>query len=91
MKEHNTVYGEQDNIIFNLHNIMESLRLEMMGGKGMMVLCHVCMDKVGIVIDPKRELQRRKCRRCHNEAIFRKMAMGSWKIKDELGLHVLRA
>ncbi len=91
MKGHNTVYGEQDNIIFNFHNIMESLKHEMIGRKGMMVKCPVCLDKVGIVLDANLELQKRKCRRCHNEAIFRKLAMGSWKIKSEMGITVLRA
>ena len=87
MKSHNSTYGEQDNLIANIHNIMESLRMEMMGGKGVMTKCPVCLDKVGLVVDVERRLQTVKCRRCKNIVKIKTDNFGAdWTMKSPMGV-----
>lgn len=90
MKSHNSIYGEQDKTIFNLHNMMESLRMEMIGKKGVMTKCPVCLDKVGLVVDVDRQFQNVKCRRCKNDIRIARDTFGTgWKMKSPMGIHMV--
>jgi len=73
-------------IRFELKNVIDALRLEMVGQKAIFVFCPVCSMEASVPIVVGRPLQHVKCSHCGNELGFKLLPSGAYKVRSELGL-----
>lgn len=83
-------YAVQDNNVYDLNNVMKTLKNKLIGRESIMIMCPVCRDKASLVLVPSMTFQTRKCTRCKSECKIRVYkGFGKYKIKSSIGVEIV--